>query len=73
MYMTINPLGYSCIKKLQRDNLWHAYNMPINFYSEPQQGWFTTIRNLADFQQTKQALSGSLVGMYIIQLHDSIQ
>ena len=38
-----------------------------------QQGWFTTIRNLADFQQTKQALSGSLVGMYIIQLHDSIQ
>lgn len=40
---------------------------------QPQQGWFTTIRNLADFQQTKQALSGSLVGMYIIQLHDSIQ
>ena len=34
MYMPINPLGYSCIKKLQRDNLWHAYNEPINFYSE---------------------------------------
>ena len=33
MYMPINPLGYSCIKKLQRDNLWHAYNEPINFYS----------------------------------------
>ena len=31
--MPINPLGYSCIKKLQRDNLWHAYNEPINFYS----------------------------------------
>ena len=33
MYMPINPLSYSCIKKLQRDNLWHAYNEPINFYS----------------------------------------
>ena len=33
MYMPINPLGYSCIKKLQRNNLWHAYNEPINFYS----------------------------------------
>ena len=33
MYMPINSLGYSCIKKLQRDNLWHAYNEPINFYS----------------------------------------
>ena len=33
--MPINPLGYSCIKKLQRDNLWHAYNEPINFYSAP--------------------------------------
>ena len=33
MYMPINPLGYSCIKKLQRDNLWHAYNELINFYS----------------------------------------
>ena len=33
MYEPINPLGYSCIKKLQRDNLWHAYNEPINFYS----------------------------------------
>ena len=33
MYMPINPLGYSCIKKLQRDNLWHAYNEPINIYS----------------------------------------
>ena len=33
MYVPINPLGYSCIKKLQRDNLWHAYNEPINFYS----------------------------------------
>ena len=31
--MPINSLGYSCIKKLQRDNLWHAYNEPINFYS----------------------------------------
>ena len=31
--MPINPLGYSCIKKLQRDNLWHAYNEPMNFYS----------------------------------------
>ena len=31
--MPINPLGYTCIKKLQRDNLWHAYNEPINFYS----------------------------------------
>ena len=29
----MNPLGYSCIKKLQRDNLWHAYNEPINIYS----------------------------------------
>ena len=28
--MPINSLGYPCIKKLQRDNLWHAYNMPIN-------------------------------------------
>ena len=34
MYMPINSLGYSCIKKLQRDNLWHAYNEPINIYSE---------------------------------------
>ena len=33
MYMPIDPLGYSCIKKLQRDNLWHAYNEPINIYS----------------------------------------
>ena len=33
MYMPIDSLGYSCIKKLQRDNLWHAYNEPINFYS----------------------------------------
>ena len=33
MYMPINPLGYSCIKKLQKDNLWHAYNEPIHFYS----------------------------------------
>ena len=33
--MPINSLGYSCIKKLQRDNLWHAYNEPINFYSVP--------------------------------------
>ena len=33
MYEPINPLGYSCIKKLQRDNLWHAYNEPINIYS----------------------------------------
>ena len=31
--MPINSLGYSCIKKLKRDNLWHAYNEPINFYS----------------------------------------
>ena len=28
MYVPINPLGYSCIKKLQRDNLLHAYNDP---------------------------------------------
>ena len=34
MYMPINSLGYSCIKKLQRDNLLHAYNEPINLYSE---------------------------------------
>ena len=33
MYMPINPIGYSCIKKSQRDNLLHAYNEPINFYS----------------------------------------
>ena len=33
MYMPINPLSYSCIKKLQRDILWHAYNEPTNFYS----------------------------------------
>ena len=33
MYVPINPLGYSCIKKLQRDNLLHAYNEPINIYS----------------------------------------
>ena len=33
MYVPINSLGYSCIKKLQRDNLWHAYNEAINFYS----------------------------------------
>ena len=26
-------LGLFCIKKLQRDNLWHAYNEPINIYS----------------------------------------
>jgi hypothetical protein len=31
--MPINPLGYSCIKKLQMDNLLHAYNEPINIYS----------------------------------------
>ena len=31
--MPINPLGYSCIKELQRDNLLHAYNEPINIYS----------------------------------------
>ena len=34
MYMPINSLGYSCIKKLQRDNLLHAYNEPKNIYSE---------------------------------------
>ena len=33
MYVPINLLGYSCIKKLQSDNLWHAYNEPINIYS----------------------------------------
>ena len=33
MCMPINPLGHSCIKKLQRDNLLHAYNEPINVYS----------------------------------------
>ena len=33
MYMPINPLGYPCIKILQRDNLLHAYNEPINIYS----------------------------------------
>ena len=33
MYMPKNPLGYSCIKKLQKDNLLHAYNEPINIYS----------------------------------------
>ena len=37
MYVPINPLGYSCIKKLQRDNLLHAYNEPINIYSEGSQ------------------------------------
>ena len=31
--MAINPLGYSCIKKLQKHNLLHAYNEPINIYS----------------------------------------
>ena len=31
--MPINPLGYSCIKKLQRDNLLYAYNEPMNIYS----------------------------------------
>ena len=33
MYVPINPLGYCCIKELQRDNLLHAYNEPINIYS----------------------------------------
>ena len=33
LYLPINSLGYPRIKKLRRDNLWHAYNMPINFYS----------------------------------------
>ena len=33
MHMPINSLGYSCEKKLQRDNLWHTYNEPINIYS----------------------------------------
>ena len=28
--MPINSLGYPYIKKLQRDNLLHAYNMPID-------------------------------------------
>ena len=36
MYVPINPLGYSCIKELQRDNLLHAYNEPIDIYSEIQ-------------------------------------
>ena len=31
--MPINLLDYSCIKKLQRDNLLHAYNEPMNIYS----------------------------------------
>ena len=35
MYMLINHLGYSCMKKIQRDNLLHAYNEPINIYSVP--------------------------------------
>ena len=30
MYLPINFLGYPHIKKLQRDNLLHAYNMPID-------------------------------------------
>ena len=34
MYLPINSLGYPQIKKLQRDNLWHAYNEPINIDSE---------------------------------------
>ena len=33
LYLPINSLGYPRKKKLQRDNLWHAYNEPINFYS----------------------------------------
>ena len=39
MYKPINSFGYSCIKKLQRDNLWHAYNEPINFYSAMSFWW----------------------------------
>ena len=33
LYLPINSIGYPRIKKLQRDNLWHAYNEPINIYS----------------------------------------
>ena len=40
MYVPINPLGYSCIKKLQRDKLLHAYNEPINIYSEASIIWY---------------------------------
>ena len=45
MYMPINPLGYYCIKKLQRDNLLHAYNEPINIYSvcSKRQYWYGTL------------------------------
>ena len=33
LYLPINSIGYPRIKKLQRDNLWHAYNEPMNIYS----------------------------------------
>ena len=33
LYLPINSIGYPRIKKLQRDNLLHAYNEPINIYS----------------------------------------
>ena len=47
MYMPINPLGYSCIKKIQRDNLLHAYNEPINIYSAANCcGWLKCQKNL---------------------------
>ena len=38
--MPINPLCYWSIKKLQRDNLLHAYNEPINIYSEASIIWY---------------------------------
>ena len=33
LYLPINSFGDPHIKRLQRDNLWHAYNEPIHFYS----------------------------------------
>ena len=59
MYVPINPLGYSCIKKLQRDNLWHAYNEPINIYSALLAGVFAI--GITQTKSAKRSSTGASV------------
>ena len=50
--MPTNPLGYSCIEKLQRDNLLHAYDEPMNIYSDAQWYIFNNYSIIATFFKT---------------------
>ena len=64
--MPINPLGYSCIKELQRDNLWHAYNMPINFYSGQYWNFFLLLPDFANSLPGKQQKNVNFANLILI-------